>query len=85
MRIPSLHVLSSLSRLAGFSLRRPAAVLALVALLTGAAAAGLFRLELKTDGSTLYPTGDPVVARTVADNRRFRETDQVILLVSTRP
>lgn len=85
MATPSLRVLSGFSRLAGISLRRPGAVLALYALITGAAVAGLFRLELRTDGSTLYPTGDPVVARTIADNRRFRETDQVIVLVSARP
>jgi predicted RND superfamily exporter protein len=85
MLTPPLRSFTVLSRLAGLSLRRPGVVLALYALLTGAAAAGLFRLELRTDGSTLYPSGDPVVAQTVADNRRFRETDQVILLVSSRP
>ncbi|HZF07530.1 MAG TPA: MMPL family transporter [Thermoanaerobaculia bacterium] len=71
--------------LARIALRRPGAVLALVVLGTAVAASGLFRLELRTDGAAIYPTDDPAVLRTAADRATFREPDQLILLVTSRP
>ena len=71
-------------QLARAALARPWLVLALLAIGTAAAARGLFRLELRTDGAALYPEGDPVVERTLADRRTFLEADQIILLVTAR-
>jgi predicted RND superfamily exporter protein len=71
--------------LARFALRRPLPVLALLAAGTLAAAGGLFRLELRTDGAAIYPQGSPVVERTLADRATFEEPEQVILLATSRP
>jgi predicted RND superfamily exporter protein len=71
--------------LARTALRRPLLVLVLLGASTALAAAGLFRLELRTDGAAIYPAGDPVVLRSAADRETFREPDQVILLVTSRP
>jgi predicted RND superfamily exporter protein len=70
--------------LARAALARPLLVLALLALGTAAAARGLFRLELRTDGAAIYPRGDPVVERTLADRGTFLEADQILLLVTAR-
>jgi predicted RND superfamily exporter protein len=71
-------------RLAGLALRRPFAVLCLYGVLTAVAVSGLFRLELRTDGAALYPAGNPVVARSLADRTTFREAEQVLLLATSR-
>ncbi len=67
------------------ALRRPWLVLFLLGLGTAAAVAGLFRLEIRTDGADLYPQGDPTVERTLADRETFAEPQQVILLATSRP
>ncbi|HYX22709.1 MAG TPA: MMPL family transporter [Thermoanaerobaculia bacterium] len=71
-------------RLALFSLRRPLRVLAALALATVAVAAGLCRLQLRTDGAAVYPTSDPVVEQTQRDRATFGEAEQLILLVTSR-
>lgn len=74
-----------LSRLTSACLARPRVTLLgglLVAALFGS---GLPKLELRTDGRTLYPSGNPIVERSEADAERFREPDQVILLISPKP
>jgi uncharacterized protein len=71
-------------RLARLALARPLLVLALLALGTAAVARGLFRLELRTDGAAVYPRGDAVVERTLADRETFLEADQVIVLATAR-
>jgi predicted RND superfamily exporter protein len=48
-------------------------------------ASGLPRLELRTDGRAIYPSGNRIVQQSAADAERFREPDQVILLISARP
>jgi hypothetical protein len=48
---------------------------------TLALAAGLPRLELKTDGESLQPDGNAVVARSDADRIRFEEPRHLVLLV----
>ncbi len=70
--------------LARFALRRPKLVLLLAGLGTAILVAGLFRLEIRTDGAALYPQGDAVVERTLADRRRFAEPQQVIVLATSR-
>ncbi len=74
-----------MTALARFALRRPALVLALLALSTALAARGLFSLELRTDGAAIYPTDDPVVLQSQADRERFQEPEQVILLITSLP
>ncbi|HEX3554445.1 MAG TPA: MMPL family transporter [Thermoanaerobaculia bacterium] len=71
--------------LARTALRRPVLVLVLFLLGSAVVAAGLRRLEIRTDGAALYPQGDATVERTLADRRRFDEPQQVILLASSRP
>ncbi len=68
-----------------FSLRRPRLVLLLFLAGTAAMAAGLFRLEIRTDGSGVYPEGEPAVERTLADRKAFADPDLILLLVTSRP
>jgi hypothetical protein len=51
--------------LARASLRRPVLSLLLFLLGTAAVSAGLFRLEIRADGSAIYPEGDPTVRQTL--------------------
>jgi predicted RND superfamily exporter protein len=67
------------------ALRWPVPTLLLFLLGTAVAAAGLFRLEIRTDGAAIYPQGDATVERTLRDRQTFLEPDQIILLVSSRP
>ncbi len=67
------------------ALRRPVLTLLVFLLGTAVAAAGLFRLEIRTDGAAIYPQGDATVERTLRDRQTFLEPDQIILLVSARP
>ncbi len=71
--------------LARAALRRPALTLLAFLLGSALAAAGLVRLEIRTDGSAIYPRGDPAVTRTLRDRALFDEADTIILLVSARP
>jgi hypothetical protein len=71
--------------LVGTALRRPGLVLFLIGLGTAFLIAGLFRLEVRTDGAALYPQGDATVERTLADRQRFAEPQQIILLATSRP
>jgi predicted RND superfamily exporter protein len=70
--------------LALLSLRRPFLILGVLALATGAVAAGCRRLQLRTDGAALYPHEDPVVEQTQRDRETFGESEQIILLVTSR-
>src|SRR6476469_1015903 len=71
--------------LARASLRRPVLTLLLFLLGTATVAAGLFRLEVRTDGSAIYPEGDPTVRQTLRDRVTFHDADLILLLVSARP
>ncbi len=73
-----------LSGLASGCLARPRLTLLAGLLLAVLLASGLPRLELRTDGRTLYPSGNRIVQQSEADGIRFREPDQIILLVSAR-
>lgn len=64
---------------------RPGVWLAGCAVLTLVLGLGLLRLELRTDGAALYPTGEPVVERTAADRRAFHERDRVLVLLTSWP
>ncbi|HTG32763.1 MAG TPA: MMPL family transporter [Thermoanaerobaculia bacterium] len=67
------------------ALRWPVPTLLLFLLGSAVAAAGLFRLEIRTDGAAIYPQGDATVERTLRDRQTFLEPEQIILLVSSRP
>jgi predicted RND superfamily exporter protein len=67
------------------ALRRPWLVLFLLGLGTAVLIAGLFRLEVRTDGVGLYPQGEATVERTLADRQTFAEPQQIILLATSRP
>jgi predicted RND superfamily exporter protein len=71
--------------LARLALRRPVLVLLLFLLGTAAVSAGLFRLEIRTDGAAIYPAHDATVEQTLADRRTFFEPDQIIVLATSRP
>ncbi|HXO22919.1 MAG TPA: MMPL family transporter, partial [Thermoanaerobaculia bacterium] len=71
--------------LARAALRRPRLVLALFAAATAVMAAGLGRLQLRTDGAAIYPRGNPTVVRTLQDQETFQELPQVIVLLTARP
>ncbi|HEX4962597.1 MAG TPA: MMPL family transporter [Thermoanaerobaculia bacterium] len=71
--------------LARTALARPRLVLLLFLLGTVVVAAGLPRLELRTDGALLYPRGDATVEQTLADRDAFHEPERILVLVSARP
>jgi len=71
--------------LARRALDRPGATLLASGLLTLVFAAGMLRLEIRTDGAALHPEGDPVIEQNTLDEARFRDPRMVLLLVVARP
>src|SRR5947207_10067089 len=59
-----------MTRLVEAALARPRACVALAMALTAVLGAGLARLELRTDGDSIYPDHNRVVDRTRADANR---------------
>jgi predicted RND superfamily exporter protein len=78
-RSPSLLWLSRLA------VRRPILCLLALVLLTAGMVGALFRLELRTEGETLYAQGSRTVEATAADLRTFEQPEWVILLATSRP
>jgi predicted RND superfamily exporter protein len=75
-----------ISRLPRIALRRPGTTLAVAAAVVLAAAGGLTRLELATDGRELLPRGDPAVRYDQALRRSLGLRDTVAVVVwSPRP
>ncbi|HKI03410.1 MAG TPA: MMPL family transporter [Thermoanaerobaculia bacterium] len=74
-----------MSRLTDVCLARPRTTLLAGLLVALLFASGLPRLELRTEGRAIYPAGNGVVKQSEADAERFRDPDQVILLISARP
>lgn len=66
-------------------LDRPRRCLAGLGLASALLAGALPFLELRTDGAAIYPKGDATVERTLADRKRFHETDACLVLLSSRP
>jgi predicted RND superfamily exporter protein len=64
-----------------FAMRHPFLVLSTSALVTLAAAPGLLRLELRTDGQALVPQSAPAVLADRAIRERFGLEDPVVVLV----
>jgi predicted RND superfamily exporter protein len=65
--------------------RRPGVTVGLCLLLTVAACLVLPRLEVRTDGASIYPQRSSVVLESRQDRRTFHEPERVIVLVSARP
>ncbi|HSF40803.1 MAG TPA: MMPL family transporter [Thermoanaerobaculia bacterium] len=74
-----------MSRLTDVCLARPRATLLAGLLLAVLFASGLPRLELRTDGRALYPSGNRVIQQSEADAEKFRDPDPVVLLISAKP
>lgn len=67
----------------GVSLRRPRRTLALVAAVVLAAAPGLLRLELRTDGAALLPPDDPAVRFDAEARALFGLRDPLMVVVAS--
>lgn len=71
-------------RLTRLALRHPRLWLAGTALVTALFAAGLPRLERRTEGAALHPRDNPVVRQTRADAEIFSDGDLILVLVEAR-
>jgi uncharacterized protein len=71
-------------RLARAATRRPGRSLAAAALLVLAAAPGLARLKLRTDGHALVPADDPVVRFDAEVKERFGLRDPILVVIESR-
>jgi predicted RND superfamily exporter protein len=72
-----------LFRWSSWAIDRPRLAILLVALLTLAAAPGLLRLELRTDGHALVPPRDPTVLFDEEVRREFHLRDPVVVLIES--
>ena len=77
-------VVSLFSSLARYALTHPRRVLGIAALVTLAAALGLGRLKLRTDGQALVPQGAPAVRYDQAIRQQFGIEDNLVVLVRAR-
>jgi predicted RND superfamily exporter protein len=77
MKLPRLDGLSQRS------IRHPAATLALLAGIVLAAAPGLLRLEVRTDGRALVPVDDPAVRFDAEVREHFHLRDPIVVLVES--
>jgi uncharacterized protein len=64
---------------------RPRLCVAVVLALTLPFAVALPRLEIRTDGSALYPSPSPEVERLEWERRRFDDPEALVLVVAARP
>lgn len=71
--------------LARHALDHPRLWLLMIGLLSLLLGVGLLRLEIRTDGSALYPVRDPVIEAAEIDRLRFLDPRQTVLLVSAPP
>jgi predicted RND superfamily exporter protein len=79
-KVPVLF-LSLLRWLAHYAIRRPRLVLILVAAVTLAAAPGILRLKLRTDGHALVPQHAPEVIYDQKTRDQFGIKDQIVVLI----
>ena len=77
--------MSPLLRLGDSALASPRAWLLGIALVTAGFALAIPRLELRTDGAALYPSGNETVRRTTTDRMTFHEPESLLVLVVARP
>lgn len=62
----------------------PHRTLALIAVFTAIMGSGMIRLELRTDGAAIYPKKNATVERSRIDRATFKESEQAVLLMTTR-
>lgn len=72
-----------LFRWAAWSIARPRLAILLVLLITLAAAPGLLRLEMRTDGHSLVPPDDPVVRFDETVRDQFHLRDPILVVIET--
>lgn len=72
-----------LFRWSSWAIDRPRLAILLVVLLTLAAAPGLLRLELRTDGHALVPPNDPAVLFDEEVRREFHLRDPIVVLIES--
>ena len=70
-------------QLARRAIRRPWWTIALLGALVLAAAPGVLRLEVRTDGQALVPRDDPIVERDAEIRSRFGLRDPSVVLIET--
>ncbi|HEV2844195.1 MAG TPA: MMPL family transporter [Thermoanaerobaculia bacterium] len=70
-------------RLADFAIRRPWPTLLFFIVLVAAAAPGVFRLQLRTDGHALVPPGAPAVRYDAEVRRHFGLRDPIVVVMET--
>ncbi len=70
-------------RLCKSALHHPVLWLAGTGAVTAIFGLGLTRLELRTGGAAIHPTGNPTVERTAGDRHAFNDPEQVILLLTS--
>jgi predicted RND superfamily exporter protein len=71
------------NRFWGFSLAHPKLTLGVVVLLTIVLGSGMRQLELRTDGSAIYPNNNATVELNDQDKRTFHEREQIMLLLTS--
>ena len=78
-----VFLLRSLGALPQLAIRWPRTVVALSLLVTLAAAPGMLRLKLRTDGHALVSGDDPAVIQDNAIRREFGIEDNIVVLIAT--
>lgn len=70
------------TRLAQFALGHRRSCIIVLLLITAAIASGALRLQIRTDGTTIYPPDHPVISATLNDRHLFHENEIVIVLAT---
>ncbi|MEY2411111.1 MAG: uncharacterized protein QOF48_3781, partial [Verrucomicrobiota bacterium] len=79
-----MRILKFFGFLPQMAIRRPRTVVAVSLLVTLAAAPGMLKLKLRTDGHALVSAQDPAVRQDDAIRREFGIEDNIVVLVRTR-
>jgi predicted RND superfamily exporter protein len=74
----------TLRALSSYAMNRPVFWVAAFVLLTVIWTLGIGRLRMRTEGSSVYPTGNEVILQSEKDQRIFQDSQELILLVTTQ-
>ena len=77
-------ILGILGKLPSYAMNRPVSWVAGFVLVTGFFSLGLGRLQIRTEGSAIYPTGNQVIRQTEEDQRVFENPQELVLFLSIR-